>query len=887
MTLEPGTRLGPYEVVSPLGAGGMGEVYRARDTRLGRDVAVKVLPAKLSQSPEFRARFEREAKAISSLNHPHICVLHDVGREGDVDYLVMELVEGETLAARIERGALATSEVFRIGGQIADALDRAHRAGLVHRDLKPGNVMLTRSGAKLMDFGLARAMGMGAGAGGVTATLAEAPAAGRPLTAEGTIIGTIQYMAPEQLEGQEVDARADLWALGCVLYEMATGKRAFEGKSHASVIGAIMTAQPAPVSQVAPMSPPAFDRLVAACLAKDPSDRVQSAHDVKLQLMWLAEGATSGTGVAAPPLPVSRRPQWIALALVALAAAGATALVMALLPRGRAPAPAPVRRFIVTSAELQVQSAAVLSPDGASIVFSVREENTRRLYRRALSSFESTPISGTEGGQAPFFSPDGTWIGFATETAIKKVPVGGGAAQTICDEPLVNSADWGTDGMIYFTLRSGGTSGNALLARVPATGGKTEVVAVLDSTTSEDEAWCPEILPGSGTVLAPVATASDWYTVAIGVGGSRHLVASKSFFARYSRSGHLLYCDMESQAVLAAPFDPVKAEITGPAIPLTEPVDFNFAYDLGASGGLLYVPVNSGLGDELVWMERDGKSSVACEMRGRWKQPRISPDGKRIVVRKQATNCELWTLDVDRGSLGRIAQATDNHNPVWSPDGRRIVYEQAGGHGVIVALAMDGSRATETIAQGVGSGSPQSWSAGGNLLVYTVTGRRTRSDIWVRAMDGSSPPAPFIATDFDETDPTISPDGKWIAYVSNETGSPEVFIRPYPDTGTASQVSTGGGGSPLWSRDGRELFFISGTRMMSVPIETKPTLRIGTPARLFDGGFNVSHPRDFDISPDGRRFVVVRHSGGDSGKQEMRIVLNWLEEMKRVGGAAN
>jgi len=885
MTLDPGTRLGPYEVVAPLGAGGMGEVYRARDTRLGRDVAVKVLSAKLSQSAEFRARFEREAKAISSLNHPHICVLHDVGREGDVDYLVMELVEGETLAARIEKGALATSEVFRIGGQIADALDRAHRAGLVHRDLKPGNVMLTRSGAKLMDFGLARAMGTVAGAGGVTATLADAPAAGRPLTAEGTIIGTIQYMAPEQLEGQEVDARADLWALGCVLYEMATGKRAFEGKSQASVIGAIMTAEPAPVSQVAPMSPPAFDRLVAACLAKDPSDRVQSAHDVKLQLVWLAEGAMSAAGIAAPPLQVSRRQQWIALALVALAAAGATALVMALLPRGRAPAPAPVQRFIVASAELELQCAPVLSPDGASIVFSVREENTRRLYRRAFSSFESTPIPGTEEGQAPFFSPDGAWVGFATETAIKKVPVGGGAAQTICNEPRVGSADWGIDGMIYFTQRSGGTSGNVLLARVPATGGKTEVVAVLDSAASESEAWCPEILPGSGTVLATISTGSGWYILAIGAGGSRHMVASNACFARYSPSGHLLYVDFESQAVLAAPFDPVKAEITGPAIPLTEPVDLNFAYDLGASGGLLFVPVTSGLGDELVWMERDGKSSLACETRGRWRQPRISPDGKRIVVRKQATNCELWTLDVDRGSLGRIAQDADNHDPVWSPDGRRIVYQHAGGNGVVVALAMDGSRATETIAEGASSGSPQSWSARGNLLVYTVIGPRTRSDIWVRAMDGSSPPAPFIATDFDETDPTISPDGKWIAYVSNETGSPEVFIRPYPDTGTASQVSTDGGTSPLWSRDGRELFFTSGTKMMSVPIETKPALRIGTPVRLFDGGFNVAQPRDFDISPDGRRFVVVRHSGGDSGKQEMRIVLNWLEEMKRVGGA--
>ncbi len=396
----------------------------------------------------------------------------------------------------------------------------------------------------------------------------------------------------------------------------------------------------------------------------------------------------------------------------------------------------------------------------------------------------------------------------------------------------------------------------------------------------------PEILPGSGTVLATISSSSEWYIAAFGANGSRHKVVSKALLCRYSPSGHLLYCDFESEAVLAAPFDPVKAEITGPAIPLTESVDLNFGFDLGANGALVYVPSSTGPGDEIVWLERDGRSSLACEMRARWRQPRISPDGKRVVVRKQGTNCELWKLDVDRGSLGRIAQDADNHDAVWSPDGRRIVYEQAGAH-VVVALAMDGSRATETIAKGMGSGSPQSWSAGGNLLVYTVNGQLTRSDIWVRAMDGSSPPAPFIATGFDESDPTISPDGKWIAYMSNETGTPEVFIRPYPDTGTAWQVSTGGGRSPVWSGDGRELFFTSGTKMMAVPIETQPVLRIGTPVRLFDGGFSVAQARNFDISPDGRRFVAVRHSGGESGKQEIRIVLNWIEEMKRVGGEEN
>ncbi|MFN0149379.1 MAG: protein kinase domain-containing protein, partial [bacterium] len=839
--------------------------------------------------------FEREARAVSSLNHPHICTLHDVGREGETDYLVMELVEGETLAARLERGALPTSEVLRLGAQIADALDRAHRAGIVHRDLKPANVMLTKSGAKLMDFGLARATGAaglaGSGTSVTIAALSQSPTVSRPLTAEGTIVGTFQYMSPEQMEGKEADARSDLWALGCVLYEMATGRRAFEAKSQASLIGAIMHAQPAPVSQVAAMSPLALDRLVGACLAKDPADRVQSAHDVKLQLDWMAEGASPASGVsaaAAPALPAARRaPRPLAFGLVALGAAAATALVMSFVLRKSADAPRAEQRYIVALADLSPSCTPVIAPDGESVVFAARAAGVDRLYRRYLNSFEASVIPGTEDGKAPFFSPDGAWIGFVTLDAIKKVPVAGGVAQTVASEARVASADWGADGMIYFTQRVGGADGLTALSRVLATGGRVEAIAALDSAAGESEAWLPEILPDGKTVLISIlgSTSNTWEIVAIRPEGARQRILTGGFLGRYVAPGHLVYYDFDSELVLAAPFDPEKLEITGPALPLTEQVSANFAFDVSGDGKLLYVPQpGAGTGDELIWLDRKGAATPALDTRSSWVQPRVSPDGRRVLARKSATECELWILDTYRGSMARIAQGSDNHDPVWSPDGRRIAFQKLNARGEMVTLSVQGPREVATIPNDQGAGAPQSWVAGGNLFAFTVTGRGTGSDIWVRAMDGDAPSQPFLATEFNETDAAISPDGRFIAYTSNEGGIVEVFIRPYPDTGTAWQVSAGGGESPLWSRDGRELFFVSGTKMMAVSIETRPTFEMGTPVVLFDGGFSTGGGRDFDVALDGR-FLAVRSAGGDRGALELRMLLDWPEAMKRTSGA--
>jgi len=870
--LTPGTKLGPYEIVSPLGAGGMGEVYRARDARLGRDVAIKVLPPHLSQHPEVRARFEREAKSVSALNHPNICVLYDVGREGDVDYLVMELIEGDTLATRLARGPLPATEVVRIGAQIADALDRAHRAGVVHRDLKPGNVMLTRSGAKLMDFGLARAVTTPRSTSGA---FTQSPTIAQPLTAEGTIVGTFQYMAPEQLEGKDADARADLWSLGCVLYEMTTGKRAFEGSNQASLISAIMRDQPRPMTELVPMSPPALERLVSALLEKDPADRIQTAHDVKLQLQWTSDAGTSLSGVA-PRMATrgARKPSWLLVGAAVLVAAAGTALVMSLVSRGEVlRGEGGIRRFALASADLVSNSAPALSPDGRTVVLSARVNGERVLLRRDLARFDLEPIKGAEDASSPFFSPDGAWVGYVTPTAIKKIPLGGGAPQNVLVVDRVSSADWSPSGYIYFSQRSGGIDGRTGLMRVAAAGGTADIVATLDSTAGESEGWLPEVLPDGETVLYSV-TGKAWRVVAVKPDGTRVNVVDNALLARYV-APYLLYCDQASGTVLVAPFDTGELRLTGPAISLTEPVELSYCYD-AVGESIVYVPVEGGGAQEVVWMDRSGKSTRALEMRTNWAEPRVSPDGKRVILRKAGAECELWLLDVATGSVSRVVQGGDNHGPVWAPDGSRIVYNRL--DGTLISLSMGGARESSTLAKGRFP-TPVAWAQGGNLLVSTLDGAG-RGDLWVQRMDGNSKAEPFLATPASEASPAITRDGKWIAYVSDETGTHEVYVRAYPDAGSVWQISVGGGDAPLWSRDGRELYYVTGTRMMAVRISTSPGLTASDPVQLFDGGFSLSRTREFDVAPDGR-FIVIRDVGADGG-QRVHIVQNWQDELTKT-----
>lgn len=885
-----GRQLGHYEILDLLGKGGMGEVYRARDPRLGREVAIKVLPPAIAQNAEVQARFRREATTISSLNHPHICVLHDVGQEGDVSFLVMELVEGLTLDQRLRKGALPLEEVFRYGGQIADALDRAHRAGIIHRDLKPGNVMITRSGAKLMDFGLARVALPEAGQDAGQLTMAVSPTVAHPLTQEGAIVGTYQYMAPEQLEGREVDPCSDLWALGCVLYEMATGTRAFEGPTQASLIGAIMHREPEPVSQRAPVSPPEFDRLVEACLVKDPRERLQSAHDVKLQLGWMSDGApTSSMSRQAPALPSRRRRGQVRLAAVAIIAAlsGAAGMWWAG-PRETANAPVLPGRSELGTWDLRPSMTPVITPDGRSVVFVIREGLSTRIYRRDLDAFEAVPIAGTEDGIAPFFSPDGRWLGFISGSAVRKVPAAGGVPQLVAAIANINSADWGTDGKIYLSPNSGGATGDVALYRVDANGGPIETIGHLDVEQNELSAWLPEVLPGASTTLITVVGRQS-NIIAFRADGTRHVVVENAFLARYVEPGYLLYRDDASEGTAVVPFDPVTATVTGGAVLLTEPVDSVFCFDVSSTGTLVYVPApRDGDGRVLTWVDRDGSTQQVLDVQGSWTQPRISPDGRRVLVRKTGTDCELWILDLERFSFSRIVQGDDSHDAIWVPDSRRILFERASA-GEIVTLEIVGSRKAEVIASGPNRGKPWSWSGGNDLYAYTVNGAGGQSDIWVRRMNADAEPEPFLASPQTEDEPTISPNGRWIAYTSSETGVPEVYVRPFPDDGSAWQVSAGGGNNALWSRDGSELFFVrvEDASLMAVGVdEDNDELVLGDPQRLFTGLLSVERAGDFDVAADGR-FITVSSEGGSSNGKQIRIVSNWPDLVRAMQGEAD
>ncbi len=884
-----GRTLAHYEVTELLGKGGMGEVYRAHDTRLGRDVAIKVLPENIAANSEVQSRFRREAQTISSLNHPNICVLHDVGEDGDTRFLVMELVEGVTLHERLRSGPLPMQDALTYGAQIADALDRAHRAGVIHRDLKPGNVMITRAGAKLMDFGLARVTAPGSGSDDLT--MAASPTVAHPLTQEGSIVGTFQYMAPEQIEGREVDARGDLWALGCVLYEMATGERAFAGATQANLIGSILHMHPEPVAQRIGLAPPEFDRLVNACLAKDPDDRLQSAHDVKLQLSWLRDGL-SGSSTTVPAIEThggarswSRRVVAFALPVVA-AVLGAAAMWTATSRPDDTTADAAPVRYRLGGWNLRPSMTPVISPDGRSVVFAVRSGLSGSLYIRDLDSFEAREIAGTTEGYAPFFSPDGRWIGFVTQDAVYKVPVAGGMAQLIASVANVNSADWGPNGWIYLGPGGGGESGDVAMYRVRADGGPVEVFGRLAEGDDETGVWLPEALPDGRTALITVIGGGRERVVAFRDDGTRHEVLDGVFLARYVEPGHLVVQDRASQGAAVFPFDAEEARVTGGAVVVTEQVDGSFCFDVSPTGLLVYVPAPvEGEGRYLTWVDRDGSRSIASDLKGSWAQPRVSPDGRRVLARRTGSSCELWMLDLDRGSFARIVQEDDTHDPMWVPDGRSILFDRMEA-GEIVTMEVSGSRRTRVVASGANRGRPESWSPGVDLLAFTVTGHAGKSDVWVRPMNGDGEPEPFAATPDSETEPEISPDGRWIAYVSDQTGVPEVYVRSLPDDGSVWQASAGGGANPLWSRDGTELFFVrlDDAALVSVAVRDDDGLELGVPQKLFEGLLSTSRAGDFDVASDGR-FITVAGESDDTNRLEIRVLGNWQAEVNRLRGA--
>jgi eukaryotic-like serine/threonine-protein kinase len=887
MALTSGNRLGPYEILSGIGAGGMGEVYRARDTRLDRTVAIKILPDHLAGRAELRERFEREARTIASLNHPHICTLHDVGHQDGTDYLVMEYLEGETLAQRLLKGSLPVEQVLQYAIEIADALDKAHRKGVTHRDLKPGNIMLTKTGTKLLDFGLAKLKQEVAPG---TTTLSALPAMKEAITAEGTILGTLQYMAPEQLEGKEADARTDIFAFGVVVYEMATGKKAFEGKSQASLIAKILETDPPPMSSLQPMTPPALDRVVKKCLAKDPDERWQSAGDLHDDLKWIAEGG-SQVGLAPTTAVKGIRVRWrgaLLWGVTSLLLAAVTGLaIWSLKPTP----PRPVSRYVITLppgqqlAGLDNGPAVALSPDGTHLAYVATQGGTQQIYLRAMDSLDARPIPGTEGAINPFFSPDGQWLGFFAAGKLQKISLSGGAALTLGNVTQPRGASWSSQGVIGFV-----PSLDSVVQQVSDAGGVPQPLTHFEKGESTHR-W-PEFLPDGKAVLFGAGARGYFGNAQVAVQSvgeaEWRILVKGGTQPRYALSGHLVYA--QGGSLMAVPFDPQRLAITGASVPVADSVlQFSSGvvqYSISATGSLVYVPGGiQATQSRLVWVSRNGVEQPLAAPAHTYAYPRLSPDDRQVAVTISEQGLQVWLYDLPRNTLTRLTfEGTSNITPVWTPDGKRIAFtsNKEGPQNIFWQLA-NGSDGLEKLTTGDYTQVPSSWSPDGKLLAFIEANPTTGADIWVLRLSDRKA-QPFLRTPFNENAPRFSPDSRWLAYVSDESGRNEVYVQPYPGPGGKWQISTEGGTEPVWNRNGRELFYRSGDKMMAVNIATQSGFTAGTPRLLFQGQYvpaSTSSP-NYDVSADGQRFLMLKRSEqAGAAPTQINVVLNWFEELKR------
>ena len=877
MTLAPGTKLGPYEIQAPLGAGGMGEVYRARDTRLDRSVAIKILPAHLSASPESRARLEREARTISSLNHPNICVLHDVGHTDENYFLVMEHLEGETLAERLARGPLPLPEALRLGIQIADALDRAHKSGIVHRDLKPGNIMLTKSGAKLLDFGLARP-----GLSGAPADLTQSPTLSRPLTAEGAIVGTFQYMAPEQLEGKDADARTDLFAFGAVLYEAISGKRAFEGQSQASLIAAILDREPAPLATLVAVLPPALDRVIRTCLAKEPDARWQNAADLRRELMWIAENKEA----PAASQRIRLRSPWL-FAGVGLGVVLGILGGFALASRQR---PAPLSQLVALTIPpprhwrlggLDGPAEAALSPDGNSLAFVATDSaGTYRVCVRRLSELEARPIPGSETARLPFWSPDGRSLGFFAHGKLLKSDLGGGSPVVLADAPDSRGGSWSSRGIIVFAPnRQGG------LCRIPDTGGTPIEITRLDATHQEFGHRYPQFLPdGKRFLFVGVRNGGDHTTWMGDLDGSPPREIRRGYSASvYATPGYVLFKD-KGNVILAQRFDAGKAALVGDPIQIVRDAvgqNIGYANITADSRGTLVAQLPMKIRSRLEWRGHDGAllgEGGTYDMVGLFA---LSPDGKRVVTNGPRGE-DIWILDLEQGVPRRLTFQNEYVSSiVWSPDGTQVLYSvQMQATNYQARLKNVGGGQEDTLVyRGPGLFStPTTWSGDGRWAVLSRSDSTGNQDPWIVPMSGGGAPHPYLQTPFTEDFAQISPDGRWLTYVSDESGQNEVYVGSFPEARAKYQISTNGGSGPFWNPNGRELYFIdAGATLYVVPVAASGGFDPGVLRRLFRLPPNTGA---LAISPDGSRFLLsVLDESTESSSLE--VILNWTELLAR------
>jgi serine/threonine protein kinase len=886
MALTSGTKLGPYEIQSPLGAGGMGEVYRARDTRLDRSVAVKILPSHLSEDPEAKQRFDREARTISSLNHPNICTLHDVGHQDGIDYLVMEYLEGQTLADRLCKGPLPVEQVLRYGIEICDGLEKAHRSGVVHRDLKPGNIMLTKTGAKLMDFGLAKAsLANAAAASGLTANLSSPPAS-HPLTAQGTVVGTFQYMSPEQIEGREADARSDIFALGAVLYEMVTGKRAFEGKTAATAMAAVLEREPAPICSMQPMTPPALERLIRTCLAKDPDERWQTAHDVKLQLKQIAEGTSQASAPAMTITPPRKRRNglaWSVAAVLAVIAAGALFFLYQAnqkqLPVLRVEISPPDKMQFNLSGDHS--GPAMISPDGRYIVFSAYGSSGAQLYLRSLDSTSPDALPGTEGAMFPFWSPDSRSIAFFTDDKLKRIEVSGGTPVTICGSTLGRGGSWNQDGTIVAAL-----SYNTGLSRVPASGGAPVPVTTADGAVYTSHRW-PWFLPDGKHFLyiavkhnAPTSPETAVFLASLD-GKENRLLFHTLSNAIYA-SGRLLY--QRENSLVAQPFDASRGKFSGEPQTLTENVQFDaglWRTNISASTGgvLLYASGTTSGTEILTWYDRSGKRLGTVGEQGEFYDLDLSPDEKKIATTDlNASIASIWVRDLTNNLRTRLTFSGGAHlTPIWSPDGKEVAFTSNQQRAISVKT-IGSSSAERTV---LSSPDPiyqaiSDWSRDGRYLMYEQ-GAGINTELWVLPLSGDGKPFPYTSG---SSRGAFSPDGHWVAYVGQEGGRPEVFVAPFPWTGAKWQISNGGGAGPRWRADGKELFYFDLNGIAAAGVSSSGSaFEVGGTKLLFRLPLRGTIAREYAPSHDGQRFIAIMPSEGSS--QTLTLFQNWPAELKK------
>ena len=898
MGLSAGTRLGPYEIVAPLGAGGMGEVYRARDTRLGRDVAVKVLPEIVSNDPRALARFEQEAKAVAALSHPNILALFDVGKESSVSFVVMELLEGETLREVLAKGPLSLRKALDVGQQVAEGLAAAHGKGIVHRDVKPENVFLTKdSHAKLLDFGLARSGPVPAGRDETQSPTVD------KLTSQGAVLGTVAYMSPEQARGENVDFRSDQFSLGVVLYEMLTGKRPFGGASAAETLAAIIRDEPEPLARIDPKLPALLGWTVQRCLSKDPEERYSSTKDLAKELQNLRthlSEAVSATGAIPEDVPRLRRrvPYWALVAAVALAVALGVFVGIRFVRTGSSPAASLslTLSFPLDAApDMDFKKPLALTPDGKTLVYAGKS----MLFVRRIDRDEITPIPGTDGAFWPFISPDGLEVGFFTKGKLKKVSLAGGSPITLCDAPSARGGSWGADGTIVFT-----PSPKSGLSRIPASGGEPRPVTSPDAANFESHRF-PQILPDGEHVLFDLLDRkymSHAAVVSLRTGEQRILVEGAAY-PRYLPTGHLVFTRPGS--LFAVPFSLKRLETSGPPVPLLDDLGTNYTmrcaqFAFSQEGTLVYAPSRQ-VQRTLVWVDRKGATERVLLPPGGFDEVALSPDGGRLaaITFDKSGKMALLIGDLARGTLSRSTVEGSLEGLAWAPDGKRVAFGFGTGVGVfrhVFWQSADESTPPEpmTSETALQFEDPNSFSPDGSLLLVQAVFTNTSSanpalDLFVLPLSGERTLRPFLQTKFNEGDARFSPDGRWVAYRSDESGRDEVFVRPYPGPGPKWQISTEGGDEPCWSRSGRELFYLQKdkeTKMMIVDVETKPTFRAGRPRTLFEWRYVESGINSYDVAPDGTRFLMIKEDPAELGPAQVKVVLNWFEEVKRrVPGA--